>query len=63
MSMENTNDENKAKIELKEKGPVFISGNYVLKGYEQLKGEIYLCRCAKSKSLPFCDGSHKSQPS
>ena len=47
----------------KEKGLIVVQGEVNLKDIEGNKihhGERFtLCVCAKSKKLPFCDGSHK----
>lgn len=52
-----------ATVEIIESGPVRITGNFILKdikrGDESAPGEVFLCRCGKSGSKPFCDGSHK----
>lgn len=69
-----SNDKNKYKITIIEDGPYIVSGgvplnekiirpngnSYVYKEGRQLpQAETYsLCRCGKSKTLPFCDGSH-----
>ena len=50
-------------FELKENGPLKISGNTILKDSEGKQIEtgeaIYICRCGASKKMPFCDGTHK----
>ena len=50
-------------ISRKEKGQIVIQGEVNLtdiKGNKIPHGERFtLCGCAKSKNLPFCDGSHK----
>ena len=50
-------------FELRENGPLKISGNFILKdpNGEQIKtGDIvYICRCGSSEKMPFCDGTHK----
>ena len=47
----------------KDKGQIVIQGKVQLTDVEGNKiphGEKFtLCGCAKSKKLPFCDGSHK----
>ena len=47
----------------KEKGQIVVQGEVNLTDTEGNKiahGEKFtLCGCAKSKKLPFCDGSHK----
>ena len=52
-----------AVIEVIEFGPLKISGNFKLKDLkrdkEESPGEIWLCRCGKSATKPYCDGSHK----
>lgn len=52
-----------ATVEIIEAGPLRITGNFILKdikrGDESAPGEVFLCRCGKSGSKPFCDGSHK----
>jgi CDGSH-type Zn-finger protein len=27
-----------------------------------IKEKTYICRCGKSKNLPYCDGTHKELP-
>jgi CDGSH-type Zn-finger protein len=50
-------------ISRKEKGQIVVHGDVNLTDFEGNKiphGEKFtLCGCAKSKKLPFCDGSHK----
>lgn len=52
-----------AVIEVIEFGPLKITGNFQLKDLkrdkEETPGEIWLCRCGKSATKPYCDGSHK----
>ncbi|MGQ9621076.1 MAG: CDGSH iron-sulfur domain-containing protein [Bacteroidales bacterium] len=53
-----------AEIEIIPDGPVKITGNVILRDVkrdimETSANEIYLCRCGRSKSKPFCDGSHE----
>ena len=47
----------------KDKGQIVVHGDVNLTDIEGNKiphGEKFtLCGCAKSKKLPFCDGSHK----
>lgn len=53
------------KVDLKDKGPILISGDIVLNDGEGNpidtggKACIALCRCAETTSSPFCDGKHK----
>ena len=55
-----------AQIELTKKEPIKISGNFVIIGIDgkplttDFTKEAYLCACGRSKSKPFCDGSHKT---
>ncbi len=50
-------------FELRENGPLKISGNFILKdsdGNQLETGDvIYICRCGSSEKMPFCDGAHK----
>ena len=66
------------KINIVKNGPYLISGNVPLselvivpgeKGNEYKKGRVFetekeyaLCRCGKSSTMPFCDGTHKKIP-
>ena len=59
-------DKNKTivpEFELRENGPLKISGNFILKdsdGNQLETGDvIYICRCGSSEKMPFCDGTHK----
>jgi len=62
------------RIKILKNGPYLVTGNIPLKekiilpkgkNYEFLEGQAFstnpsysLCRCGKSKNMPFCDGSH-----
>lgn len=52
-----------ADIDVTDFGPLKITGNFILKDLkrdkEESPGEIWLCRCGKSETKPYCDGSHK----
>ena len=56
--------EDKAKITIKDNGPVRVEGNFTIFDASgnpfDLAGRtaISICRCGASKSQPFCDGSH-----
>ncbi len=51
-------------ITISPNGPISINGDVVLLDKEgneiEHKSRFSLCRCTKSKRLPFCDGSHKN---
>ncbi|MEE2615995.1 MAG: CDGSH iron-sulfur domain-containing protein [Bacteroidota bacterium] len=51
-------------ITISSNGPISINGEVVLineNGNEiEHKSRFSLCKCTKSKRLPFCDGSHKN---
>ena len=45
-------------------GPLLVRGDFQLQDQDgnQIdpgRGTIALCRCGKSRTRPFCDGSHK----
>ena len=50
-------------VRLMKTGPVLISGDFKLLDEEgkvvKTNDRISLCRCNKSKRMPFCDGSHR----
>lgn len=55
------------KIILMNDGPIIVKGNFTIIGADsktvvftpdQLKNGVAICRCAKSKDMPFCDGAH-----
>ena len=52
-------------VEVIESGPLRISGNFILKDLKRdaeiTPGEVWLCRCGKSASKPYCDRSHKTR--
>ena len=72
--MEHIDNKENPKIKISHKGPYLVSGNIPIEeniitpkngGYEFKPGrslpqsEHYaLCRCGKSKTTPFCDGTH-----
>jgi uncharacterized Fe-S cluster protein YjdI len=59
---ETENKEPATKIQIIENGPALVSGDFELKDINETKlakaNSIALCRCGKSKTLPFCDGTH-----
>ena len=56
--------DNRPIITISPNGPISINGDVVLLDKEgdeiEHKSRFSLCRCTKSKRLPFCDGSHKN---
>jgi len=60
IAMEDSKEPKKTIVELVEKGPVKISGDFTIAGYENIKGDVEFCRCGGTKSPPFCDGTHLS---
>lgn len=58
--------ENAVHLEILENGPVLVKGKCVFvdkTGKKTIKEETFtLCRCGKSKNMPFCDGSHLTNP-
>ncbi len=55
-------EKNSAKIQIIHNGPALISGNFTITDVNGSKlakaNNIALCRCGKSSSMPFCDGTH-----
>ena len=62
--MEETPKKN-AEFTFKPGASLRIKGNFILKDAKgniiETSGEIKLCRCGKSKNMPFCDHSHRNQ--
>ncbi len=58
------NEDPSAKIQIIENGPALISGNFIITDINGNKlakaNNIALCRCGKSSSMPFCDGTHNT---
>lgn len=58
-----TDKEKETEIALMKNGQIRISGNFKLIDENgniiSCADKVSLCRCAKSKRLPFCDGSHR----
>ncbi|MBU8891505.1 MAG: CDGSH iron-sulfur domain-containing protein [Bacteroidales bacterium] len=51
-----------AKIQILKNGPALISGNFTISDINGSKlaqaNNVALCRCGKSSTMPFCDGTH-----
>jgi len=49
-------------VEVVDGGPLKITGQFILKDLKknifESPSEVYLCRCGRSGSKPFCDRSH-----
>jgi uncharacterized Fe-S cluster protein YjdI len=58
-----SSSEGKTTIKLMKDGPILVSGNFELMDEDgniiSCGNRASVCRCTKSKRLPFCDGSHK----
>ncbi|MCK5029544.1 MAG: (4Fe-4S)-binding protein [Bacteroidales bacterium] len=56
------NEDSSTKIQIIHNGPALISGNFTITDINGSKlakaNNIALCRCGKSSSMPFCDGTH-----
>lgn len=54
-----------AEIILTGNEPIKITGTFEIKSYDgkllssEFENEVFLCACGRSKTKPFCDGSHK----
>lgn len=53
-----------ARIQLKPRGPVTITGNFevILEDgtVMEKKEKVSICRCGMSQTMPICDGAHKA---
>jgi CDGSH-type Zn-finger protein len=60
---ENSKNKVQAIIEVIDYGPLKITGNFLIKDLKRDKedspAEVWLCRCGKSQTKPYCDESHK----
>ncbi len=54
--------ESTTNIQIIKNGPALVSGDFEIKDINGTKlakaNSIALCRCGKSSTLPFCDGTH-----
>ena len=61
--MEKKNNKTTAEFKVLKKGPLRVSGKFVLKSVTgelmDTRDVIFLCRCGGSANKPFCDGSHR----
>jgi CDGSH-type Zn-finger protein len=55
-------ENSKTVIELDEKGPIKITGDFTIVGYPILTKTASFCRCGKTSSPPFCSGAHDLNP-
>lgn len=55
-------DDSNTKIQIIQDGPALISGKFSITDINGSKlanaNNVALCRCGKSSSMPFCDGTH-----
>jgi CDGSH-type Zn-finger protein len=53
-----------AVVKVNKSGPIKVTGNFEITGVDgkviKLENtETFLCACGRSKTKPFCDGTHK----
>jgi len=62
---EKTNKKKETVVEIIENGPLIITGNFIFadlkRNTEETGDEVRICRCGKSKNMPFCDNSHEKE--
>ena len=62
---EKTNKKKETVVEIIENGPLVITGNFIFadlkRNTEETGDEVRICRCGKSKNMPFCDNSHEKE--
>lgn len=60
-------EKERVKIELVDAGPMIVKGNFSIVGSDshtivfspaQRRVGVAICRCGKSATMPFCDGTH-----
>lgn len=52
-------------VKVIKEGPLKVTGNFIITNMdgtqlEKSGTDVFICRCGKSKNMPFCDGTHKS---
>jgi uncharacterized Fe-S cluster protein YjdI len=59
---ETVQEDNSTNIQIMKDGPALVSGNFTITDINGVKltkaDNVALCRCGKSSTLPFCDGTH-----
>lgn len=63
MEKEELTTDRPAEVRILQDGPIMIKGFFSFKNSSGKivsgEQELYLCRCGKSASKPWCDGTHK----
>lgn len=64
-TQESQTEDTQTKIQIMKDGPALISGSFSITDINGSKlshaDNVALCRCGKSSSLPFCDGTHHKE--
>lgn len=67
--MTNNDDRQQTLLKILDNGPIIVTGDFEIISIDsevleitdsQHANGISLCRCGKSKDMPFCDGSHQN---
>jgi len=62
---EKTNKKKETVVEIIENGPLIITGNFIFadlkRNTEETADEVRICRCGRSKNMPFCDNAHEEE--